>query len=386
MNRRLFLRCLSLASAGACFGPLAAPQVWGQDPAPPPSAGPPGSGETEAARFIRPALHYVKLEDQVIQCRLCPRQCEVADGDRGRCGVRENRGGKYYTLVYGRAVAINNDPIEKKPFYHFRPGTMVLSVATAGCNLSCKFCQNWQISQFRPEELDSRFLPPEQMVDLAKANNIPSLAFTYAEPTVFYEYMYETARQGRSQGLKTVAVSNGFTAPEAVKMLSPELGAYKVDLKAFSDQFYQDYCDARLGPVLKTLATLADLGQWVEIVNLVLPTANDDPKDIRAMARWIKENMGPMVPLHFTRFHPMYKIRNLPPTPISTLERCHQAATAEGLKYVYVGNVPGHPQDQTYCHQCGRLLIERTGLWAVTNHLENGQCPGCHTEIPGVWS
>jgi pyruvate formate lyase activating enzyme len=386
MKRRDFLRCLGLASAGLCFGTMTGPPVWGQDQAPPPTPGPSGVGETDGARFLRPAMHFVKLDHQVVQCRLCPRQCEVADGDRGRCGVRENRGGDYYTLVYGRAVAVNNDPIEKKPFNHFRPGTMILSAAAAGCNLSCKFCQNWQISQFPPEDVAAQFLPPEQMVDLAKANGIPSLAFTYAEPTVFYEYMYETARLGREQDLTTVAVSNGFIQPEAVKQLSPELGAYKVDLKAFSDKFYQDFCGGRLAPVLKTLETLADLGQWVEIVNLVLPTANDHEKDIRAMARWIRENIGPMVPLHFTRFHPMYKIRNLPPTPVATLERCHQAATEEGLKYVYVGNVPGHPQGHTYCHHCGRLLIERTGLWAVNVHLEDGRCPGCRTDIPGVWS
>jgi pyruvate formate lyase activating enzyme len=386
MNRRDFLKAagLTVAGAGLAGGPWRV--CYGQDPAP--DLVEPGGPVSEALdeRFVRPAMFFDKMDEKKVQCRLCPRKCEVADGRRGRCGVRQNIDGEYFTLVYGRTVALNNDPIEKKPFYHFCPGTMVLSLATAGCNLACKFCQNWQISQFKPEEVMARYILPEEHVMLARRHGIPNIAFTYNEPTVFYEYMYETARQGSEAGIKCVTVSNGFISPEAVKKLAPHLAAYKVDLKAYTQAFYKDYCSARLTPVLDTLETLVGLGMWVEIVNLVLPTANDSEKDIRAMARWIKTNLGPMVPVHFTRFHPMYKIRNLPPTPVSTLETCHDAAVSEGLKYVYIGNVPGHPLGNTHCHNCNRLLIERTGLWSVESYLEAGRCPDCQTEIPGVWS
>lgn len=368
MNRRDFLRCAGLALAGTGLG------GWSSLAA------------AEDERFVRPAMFYRKLEGKRVECRLCPRGCLVSPGNRGFCGVRENRGGEYFTMVFGRAVALNNDPIEKKPFNHFLPGTMVLSVATAGCNLACKFCQNWQISQFRPEKVKALYLPPRAMVRLAQEREIPNIAFTYNEPTVFYEYMFETARLGRQAGVNCVAVSNGFISPEAVKNLAPHLSAYKVDLKAFTQEFYQDYCQGRLKPVLNTLETLIKTGLWVEIVNLVLPTANDDERDIRAMARWIREYLGPMVPVHFTRFRPMYKIRNLPPTPVSTLEACREAAKAEGLKYAYIGNVPGHPYENTFCHNCGRLLVERTGLWAVKSEIEDGRCPGCRADIPGVWS
>jgi len=383
MNRRDFLRWAGLAGAGLAFW---GPRVWAAEDAAPSVPLPEASTQADDERFVRPAMFYERLEGKRVKCGLCPRGCLVGPGNRGYCKVRENRDGDYYTLVYARCVALNNDPIEKKPFNHFLPGTMVLSAAAAGCNVACKFCQNWQISQFRPEEVEARFLPPEKLVELAVKNNIPSLAFTYSEPTVFYEYMYETARLGREKGLKCLVVSNGFISTEAVTKLAPHLAAYKVDLKAFSEDYYREICSGRLGPVLKTLETLVGLGMWVEIVNLVLPTLNDSEKDIKALAQWVKTNLGPMVPVHFTRFYPMYKMRNLPPTPVTTLEACYETAKAEGLKYVYTGNVPGHPYGHTYCHQCGRLLIKRTGLWAVEADLKNGRCPGCRTEIPGVWS
>jgi len=383
MNRRDFLRWAGLAGTGLA---LWGPKVWAAEDAAPSVPLPGPSVPEDDQRFVRPAMFYDRLEGKRVRCRLCPRGCLVDPGRRGYCGVRENRGGDYHTLVYSRIVALNNDPIEKKPFNHFRPGTMVLSAAAAGCNVACKFCQNWQISQFRPEEVQARFIPPDELVGLAVKNKIPNLAFTYSEPTVCYEYIYETTRLGRQAGLKCVIVSNGFISTEAVTKLAPHLAAYKVDLKAFSEDYYREICSGRLGPVLKTLETLVGLGLWVEIVNLVLPTLNDSEKDIKALAQWVKTNLGPMVPVHFTRFYPMYKMRNLPPTPVTTLEACHETAKAEGLKYVYIGNVPGHPYGNTYCHQCGRLLIKRTGLWSVEAELEAGRCPGCRTEIPGVWS
>lgn len=383
MNRREFLRCAGWALAGMGMFPLA---VAGEDAAPSKTQAVEGAIQAPDDRFVRPAMFYEKRTDGRVQCRLCPRECLVGVGGRGHCGVRENRDGDYVTLVYGRAAALNNDPIEKKPFNHFRPGSMVLSVATAGCNLSCKYCQNWQISQFRPEEVNARHLPPEKLVELAVANNIPNIAFTYNEPTVFFEYMYETVQLGRKAGLKGVVVSNGFINPEPIKALAPHLAAYKVDLKSFSAGFYRDVCGGERDPVLNTLKTLIGQGVWVEIVNLVLPTLNDSEEDIRRLAEWVRANLGASVPIHFTRFHPMYKIRNLPPTPVSTLETCCEIAKAQGLHFVYLGNVPGHPRENTYCPRCGRLLIERTGLWSVKVDMEQGRCPACRAVIPGVWS
>ncbi|MBU2547755.1 MAG: AmmeMemoRadiSam system radical SAM enzyme [Proteobacteria bacterium] len=386
MNRRTFLRstCLAVAAAGLGVCPLGTARA--QDQAPD-GAAPPGAGlSIEDERFVRPAMFYDRLEGGIVRCRLCPRQCEVAPGGRGACGVRMNRQGEYMTLVYGRVTALNNDPIEKKPFYHVVPGSMVLSLSTAGCNLSCKFCQNWQLSQFRPEKVEARYIEPQTLVALALKNDIPNLAFTYNEPTVFYEFMHETARLGHEAGLRCTVVSNGFTSLEAQRKLVPFLKAYKVDLKAFTDDFYRDYCHGRLKPVLETLENLVGLGVWVEIVNLVIPAANDREADVTAMARWIKTHLGPDVPIHFTRFRPMYKLQNVPPTPVADLERCCEAAKAEGLRYVYLGNVPGHPGGDTFCPRCGRLLIQRTGMWAVENHMDAGRCPRCRAAIPGVWS
>ena len=330
-------------------------------------------------------MFYEKLPGNKIQCGICPRRCVVAEGNRGHCGVRENRKGEYYSLVWGRVVALNNDPIEKKPFNHVLPGTMVLSAATVGCNIHCKFCQNWQISQARPEETPARRLTPEDLVGLAIDNHIPSVALTYSEPTIYYKYMYETARLAKANGLNCVVVSNGFINEKPLLKLLPHLTAYKVDLKAFTDDYYRQYCDGRLAPVLETLKTIRAQGVWLEIVNLILPTANDGVADIRAMARWIHSNLGEATPIHFSRFHPMYRMRDLPPTPVATLERCRKAAMEEGLPYAYLGNVPGHPGENTYCRGCGRPVIERTGLWSVENYLKEGVCPTCGERIPGIW-
>lgn len=383
MNRRNFLKSAGLAALGAGVYGICTP-CNAEDKAP--DLKQPGKYDDDESRFIRPAMFYEKLDKKRIQCGLCPWRCIVGDGGRGRCGVRENRGGDYYTLVFGRAVALHNDPIEKKPFYHFLPGSLVLSLATAGCNIACKFCQNWQISQFKPEEVEARFFSPEDLVEAAVENKIPSIALTYSEPTVFFEYMHEIALRAREKGVNCVVVSNGFISKEAVKKLAPHLSAYKVDLKGFTEDYYKNFCSASLKPVLNTLETLAKEDLWLEIVNLVLPTANDSEEDISRMAKWIKTNLGDDVPIHFTRFHPMYKIRNLPPTPINTLKRCHDAARAEGLKYVYVGNAPGLPEGDTWCHNCRSKIIERTGLWAVESSITNGRCPNCGTPIPGVWS
>ena len=362
--------------AGGCAGLCALPLLGGKALAAAP--------QDEA--YVAEARHYKKLDEQRVECELCPRKCQVADRERGYCGVRENRGGEYFTLVHSRVVALHIDPIEKKPLSHFRPGTNALSLATAGCNIECKFCQNWNISQFRPEQVKATTISPKQMIDLAKDRRVPIIAYTYSEPVVFYEYMADIAAEGNARGVESVMISNGYILPEPMRELLPLLAAVKIDLKAFTEKFYDEACTGgKLQPVLDVLKLLAAAGKWFEIVVLLIPTLNDDPGEIREMARWIKAELGPDVPLHFSRFHPTYKIKNLPPTPVSTLERSHAIAREEGLNFVYCGNVPGHPAESTYCPGCEKVLIKRYGYTILENNLSNGKCPACGRAIPGVW-
>jgi pyruvate formate lyase activating enzyme len=300
--------------------------------------------------------------------------------------VRENRGGSYYTLVHSRLCSMHTDPIEKKPFFHVVPGSQAFSIATVGCNMECKFCQNWEISQYRPEQVPARNVPPKACHGLARTEAAPFIAFTYSEPVVFYEYMLDVARLGQQTGVRSVVVSNGFIEERPLKELLPHLTAFKVDLKAFGNAFYQELCAARLQPVLSALQWIKKAGVWLEIVVLVLPTRNDSEQEIRDLARFVRRNLGPEVPVHFTRFHPTYRVQNLPPTPVSTLERCYDVARAEGLHFVYMGNVPGHPGENTYCHKCGQELVSRTGFTVRANRIAGNACPKCQTPIPGVWS
>jgi len=340
-------------------------------------------GEAKVGRA--PALHYDRLEDDKVLCRLCPRECRVADRERGYCGVRENEGGEYVTLVYGRVCSAHVDPIEKKPFFHFLPGTDALSIATPGCNMECRFCQNWQISQFRPEQIGSNEATPEGLLRAARHHGAPSIAYTYTEPTIFYEYLLDIARYTTPRGIHNVVVSNGYIGAEPLRELAPHLAAYKVDLKAFTERFYQEQCSARLNPVLDTLRLLKELGIWTEIVVLVIPTLNDDDASNREMFRWIRGELGPDVPVHLSRFHPTYKIQNLPRTPVATLERLHALARAEGINYVYIGNAQGHPTESTHCPDCGHKVIERFGYVIGKIDLEEGCCKKCRHPIPGVW-
>jgi pyruvate formate lyase activating enzyme len=316
---------------------------------------------------------------------MCPRGCVVADQERGHCRVRENRGGKYYSIVHSRVCAAHIDPIEKKPFFHFYPGIVAFSIATAGCNVNCKFCQNWEISQAKPEELPATYLPPAEVAKLAKQNDCPAVAFTYSEPTVFNEFVTDTADAAREQGLKSVVISNGFIQQEPLKRLCQHVDAIKTDLKSFSPAYYKDVVNGELQPVLDTITTIHKQGRWTEIVHLVVPTLNDKDAEFRGLAKWIKSEVGPDVPIHFTRFHPLYLLKNLPPTPVETLERAKAIADAEGLHYVYIGNVPGHPAENTYCPKCHRLLVERAGFTITQMHIRKGKCEYCQNEIPGVW-
>jgi pyruvate formate lyase activating enzyme len=333
----------------------------------------------------RVASYWEALDGGRVRCGLCPRRCVVPDGGRGYCEVRENRGGTYYTLTYGNPCAVHIDPIEKKPFNHFLPGSKAFSIATAGCNLDCKFCQNWQISQVRPEQLDNYSLIPEDVVDEAVANGCQSIAYTYSEPTIFYEYMLDCAKLAHERGLRNVYHSNGYIMPEPLHELCPYLDAANIDLKGFTEDYYEDMSDATLAPVLRTLTILHDEGVHLEITTLVVPGRNDGPDDIRAMCRWIHENLGDDVPLHFSRFHPLYKLRNLPPTPLERLDRAREIAKEEGLKYVYIGNVPGHDASNTYCPECGSELIHRVGYSVEITGLKDGRCANCGAVIDGVW-
>jgi pyruvate formate lyase activating enzyme len=332
------------------------------------------------------ARYYKKHPDREIECQLCPRLCKLGDKERGYCGVRQNDGGTYYTLVYGKACSANVDPIEKKPFFHFLPGTDAFSIATAGCNVNCKFCQNWQISQVRAEQVPHTDLPPEEVAAAAERNRCPSIAYTYTEPIVYYEYMYDSAVAARKKGLRNCVVTAGHIQPEPLQELLKVVDAVKIDLKSFRQDFYKEYVRGDLQPVLDSIKAVGRSKVWLEIVYLVIPTLNDRGEDIRNMCRWLVKEVGPDIPLHFSRFYPMYLIKNLPPTPISTLENLRAIALEEGVHYAYMGNVPGHEGENTYCPRCRSVVIERFGMQVKSISLSKGACRTCHNPIPGIWA
>ncbi|MEW6556484.1 MAG: AmmeMemoRadiSam system radical SAM enzyme [Elusimicrobiota bacterium] len=332
------------------------------------------------------AQFYEKLPNDFVKCGLCPWRCTIAPNQRGVCRTRENKDGKLYTLTYSRPCTINVDPIEKKPFFHFLPSEAAFSIATAGCNVGCKFCQNWQISKIMPDESSALYITPEDIVRTAKKSGAKVIAYTYTEPTVFYEYMIEISSLAKKEGLKNVVVSCGYINPEPLKKLLKYVDAYKVDLKSFNKKYYEDIVGAQLEPVLETIKTVKQAGVHLEIVYLVVPTLNDKPDEVRQMARWLVKNIGTDVPLHFTRFHPEYKMLNYPTTPVSTVENLRKIAMNEGLKYVYVGNVPpGNEGENTYCPKCKKLLIKRLGFYVDKNNVVNGCCKICGQKIYGVW-
>jgi pyruvate formate lyase activating enzyme len=337
------------------------------------------------SQFVVEAKYYEKQPNRKIKCVLCPRECVIDDRERGYCGVRENRGGIYYTLVHSRVCTAHVDPVEKKPFFHFHPGTLAFSIATAGCNVNCKMCQNWEISQVRPEQVQSRYLPPREIAALAKQNDCRSIAYTYSEPVIFFEYVLDAADAGRAAGVKSAVVSGGYIQQKPLTELCRHVDAIKVDLKAFSQKFYADVVNGELKPVLEALVTIRKLGTWNEIVYLVVPTLNDGDQEFRGMAKWIKGNLGVDVPVHFSRFQPQYLLKNLPPTPLGTLERAKAICDAEGLQFVYLGNVPSHPAEKTYCPKCRRVVVDRTGYLIRGLNLVNGRCQYCQQPIPGVW-
>lgn len=322
---------------------------------------------------------------KTVQCELCPNGCVLENGQHSRCRARMNRDGTLYSLVYGKPCAVHVDPIEKKPFFHFLPGTTAFSIATAGCVLSCKFCQNWQISQAKPEDTDTYDLPPDKVVKQAINYGSKSITYTYTEPTVFYEYMYDTAVIAKKSGIRNTMHSCGYINEKPLRRLSRYLNAADIDLKAFTEDFYNRICGGSLKPVLHSLVVLREEGIWLEVTNLVIPTLNDNMKTIGEMSRWLVKNLGADVPLHFSRFFPNYKLNNLPPTPPETLTDARKAAMDAGLKFVYIGNIR-HEGESTFCPNCKKLLIERIGYFVKQNNISNGRCRFCGTPIPGVWS
>ena len=330
------------------------------------------------------------LKGQAVQCRVCEHYCTLHPGDWGKCGVRVNRDGKIYLAVYGSAVAAHVDPIEKKPLFHFLPGSRAFSIGTYGCNMRCAWCQNWQISQVR--QVDTRrdrvrdALPPEEAVETALRHQSASIAYTYNEPTVFFEYTYDTAKLARERGLKNVYVSNGFMSSETLERLAPYLDGINVDLKGFTNELYEQYCGARLDPVKRNIAAIAhETGIWIEVTTLVIPGLNDSDEELRAAAAWLAK-VDPEIPWHLSAFHPNYQMLNRSRTPNATLERAYAIGKAAGLRYIYLGNVFDPKHESTVCPACDTVLIERYGYNTRAHWVTPGVCPTCNTRIPGIWS
>lgn len=320
----------------------------------------------------------------IVQCTLCPKGCRIGPGQSGDCRIRINVDGKLLAVTFGYPVAIHDDPVEKKPFFHYYPGSRILSVATVGCNMHCKNCQNWQISQANPEDVEAVRLEPKRLVDLALQEGIPLIAYTYTEPIVFYEYTYETAAIAKENGIRSAIVSAGYANEAPMRALFKVVDAATIDVKAFDEQFYREICDGGLRPVLNTLLIAKEEGAWLEVSNLVIPGLSDDLGKIRELVRWIKKNLGPDTPLHFLRFVPHHKLRNLPPTPVSTLEAAWKLALDEGMHYVYIGNVPGHEAENTRCPSCKKVVIERVGYrLGRVSVTERGECAFCGGVIAG---
>ena len=336
------------------------------------------------ADSLHPALLYTSLDDGRVRCQLCHHRCTLGDGDWGICGARTVRGGSLCSAVYGKAVAQNADPIEKKPLFHFYPGTRSFSIATFGCNFSCRFCQNWNISQVRRAARSLPTLLPEEVVRRAAAAGCRSVSFTYSEPTIFFEYAYDTAVLARERGIDTVFVTNGFMSPEALAMVAPVLGGANVDLKCFRDETYRRMTGGALAPVLDTLRDMVSRGIWVEVTTLVIPGMNDSPGELADIAGFVAKELGPEVPWHVSRFHPDHELTDRPATPVGTLLRARQIGQEAGLRYVFTGNLPGEEGESTVCHGCGATLIARWGFRILKNRLRDGACPDCGTEIAGV--
>jgi len=336
---------------------------------------------------MKEAMLYEKIEDKKVRCFLCAHGCHISNNKRGICAVRENRDGILYSLVYGKVISVNIDPIEKKPLFHFLPGSTSLSIATVGCNFRCEHCQNYEISQFPRERPDinipGRDITPEGIVNLALDNRCKSISYTYTEPTIFFEFAYDCAKIAHENGIKNVFVSNGYTSPEATRLIAPYLDGNNIDLKG-NDEFYKKICHARVEPVKDTIRLMKELGVWVEVTTLIIPGHNDSEEYIKNIAEFIK-SVDPAIPWHVTQFYPTYKLMDVQRTPVNTLRRTRQMGLDLGLKYVYVGNVTGEGGENTYCPNCKEMLIHRFGFSIGENRIRDGKCANCGANIDGVW-
>lgn len=387
MTRKEFLKYLGSGTAALACGGLCPGLLEAKEERPKDVTGHVFEGEAPESlwEWSVEGFHYA-TDGDLVQCLVCPNQCVLAPGDRSVCRSKANMEGKLYSLTYGNPCAVHIDPIEKKPLYHFHPGSSILSIATTGCNFRCLNCQNWEISQRRPEKVRHYELFPSDVVEEAKRKGIPSIAYTYSEPISFYEYMYDTAKEAEGTGMKNVLVSNGYINRGPLLELARYIHGANVNLKSFDDKIYRALNGGRLKPVLETFKTLHEQGVWFEMTTLVVPTYIDDHEMIKQMCGWILNELGPDYPLHFLRFFPRYKLKRLPPTPVTTLEKMRDLALKEGIHYVYVGNVPDHEGNHTYCRNCGQMLVERKGYRIEKNRIKQGSCAFCGTTIPGRWA
>ena len=336
---------------------------------------------------MKEAYLYEKLEQKKVKCHLCNHGCVIKENGKGICGVRENKDGILYSLVYDKVIAAHLDPIEKKPLFHFLPGTTSFSIATVGCNFRCRFCQNYEISQMPHDykKIVGELIPPDAIVAYAIKNGAKSISYTYTEPTVYFELCLDTSRIATEKGLKNVFVTNGYMTDKCLKEIYPDLHAANVDLKSFKNQFYKDLCGARLEPVLKTIETMKSMNIWVEVTTLIIPGYNDSEAELKEIAKFLV-SLDSHIPWHVTRFYPTYKLTTPSPTPVETLRKAREIGLSQGLKYVYTGNIPGDKGENTYCPNCNKILIERHGFYIHRFELKNGMCPHCNTEIKGIWN
>jgi pyruvate formate lyase activating enzyme len=337
-------------------------------------------------KWSREGFLYKKINNNNVVCQICPNQCVLAPGDRSICRSKVNMNGTLYSLVYGNPCSVNIDPVEKKPLFHFLPRSKTFSIATAGCNFRCLNCQNWEISQAKPHEVRSYELFPQDVVNEAQRSGVSSIAYTYSEPVTFFEYMIDTARLARENKLHNLLISNGYINQEPLLALCKVLDGANVNLKSLSDAIYRKLNGGRLDPVLNTFKTMHEHGVHFEMTNLVVPGYTDDTEMVKQMCQWILTHLGPNYPLHFLRFFPKYKLDRLPPTPLSTLIRFRKLAMGEGVRYVYVGNVSFPEGNNTYCHSCNKLLVERIGYFIPSYHMDENRCKYCKTVIPGRWT
>lgn len=335
---------------------------------------------------MKEAYLYEKQGHNRVRCFLCNHRCLIKDGDRGICGVRENRAGKLVSLVYDRVITAHSDPIEKKPLFHFLPGTRSYSIATVGCNFRCLFCQNADISQMPADHhrIFGEEMTAQMIVSEAVRGGSATIAYTYTEPTIYFELALDTARLAVEKGVRNIFVSNGYMSRECLEQIYPNLHGANIDLKAFSDKFYKEQCGAKLDPVLKTLATMKELGIWLEVTTLLIPGLNDSADELRMLSRFLAD-LDPDIPWHISRFYPTYKLLNIPPTPAETIHRARDLGYEAGLRYVYSGNLPGDEGEKTRCHSCGEMLIDRFGFSVRENRIRDHRCPRCGENIPGVW-